>query len=379
MAKRANGEGYIGRRKDGSGWGGYVTLGYGPDGKQQRRYFSAKTQAEAREKLQALVSERNGGCLSSETLTLAAYLDRWLTHKQRDVKFNTHRSYEMTARVHIKPRLGKVQLDKLTPLHIEELVSALLAEGQSAKVALGCVKLLRTALTQAVRWQLVGRNVAQSVTPPKHTPKEMQVWTPDEASRFLAVAREHRLYALFYLALATGMRRGELLGLKWESINMLAGTLVVQHNLIDRVSSVTLETPKTRASRRTIALSPDTVEALRAHRHSQWLEQCKAGEKWQEHGMVFPSDVGTLMFPANLMGAFRRLCAKARVPAIRLHDLRHTSASLLIRANVPPKVVADRLGHTDPGFTLRVYAHVYEEQRRAAALPLGEMLREAGD
>lgn len=379
MAKRANGEGYIGRRKDGSGWGGYVTLGYGPDGKQVRRYFSAKTQAEAREKLQALVAERNAGNVSMEQLTVAQYLDRWLAHKQRDVKFNTFRSYEMTTRVHVKPRLGRVMLDKLTPLHVEQMVGGLLRDGHSPKVALGCLKLLRTALGQAVRWQLVGRNVAQAVKPPKHNAKDMHAWTPEEASRFLAAAQGHRLYALFYLALATGMRRGELLGLKWESVDLFNGTLKVQHNLIDRVSSVTLETPKTKASRRTIALSADTVEVLRAHRHAQWLEQCRAGERWQEHGMVFPSDVGTLMFPANLTRTFRRLCAESRVPVIRLHDLRHTAASLLIRAHVPPKVVADRLGHTDPGFTLRVYAHVYEEQRRAAAIPLGELLAEAGD
>ena len=379
MAKRANGEGYIGRRKDGSGWGGYLTLGYDANGKQQRRYFSAKTQAEAREKLQTLVAERNSGNISTEVLSLAAYLDRWLEHKQRDVKFNTHRSYEMTARVHVKPHLGKIQLDKLTPLSIEQMVSALLAAGRSAKVALGCVKLLRTALAQAVRWQLVGRNVAQLVKPPKHNVKEMHAWTPDEASRFLAVARSHRLYALFYLALTTGMRRGELLGLKWESVNVLTGMLIVQHNLIDRVSSVTLESPKTRASRRTISLSPDTVEVLQGHRHSQWLAQCQLGAAWQEHGMVFPSDTGTLMFPSNLSRIFRRLCIQAKVPVIRLHDLRHTAASLLIRANVPPKVVADRLGHTDPGFTLRVYAHVYEEQRRAAALPLEQLLSAVGD
>jgi integrase len=156
-------------------------------------------------------------------------------------------------------------------------------------------------------------------------------------------------------------------------LDLGAGTLTVRHNLVDRVSEVTLDTPKTRASRRTLALSPDTVKTLLLRRQAQAVER-GAAARWQEHGMVFPSDEGTLMRPTNLTRTFNALCARAGVPRIRLHDLRHTAASLMIRAGIPPKVVADRLGHTDPGFTLKVYAHVYDEQRREAALPLGTLL-----
>lgn len=367
--KRANGEGSICRRSNGKGWVGSLTLGHDQNGKQLRKYVSGDTQAEVREKLDALKRDRERGQAPTDgKLTVAEVMERWLTFKSRDVRQTTYADYQTHVRQFLKPRLGQVKLDKLTPLQVEDMVVGVLDSGQSPARAIRCLKVLKMALSQAVDWGLTSRNAAERVKPPKAVKREMQVWTPEQVQRFLKAAEGHRYYALFYTAIATGMRRGELMALEWADVDVDRAQLTVSRSVVYVQGSLHMSEPKTAAGKRVVALSPDVLAVLKDHR-----------AEFGQGSLVFPSRAGNWLNPSNLARKFEELCQVADVPRIRFHDLRHTSASLLIRNNVPVKVVSDRLGHADSSFTLRTYVHVFEDQRRAAALSMGEMLREAGD
>ena len=348
---------------------GSITLGHDANGKQLRRYVSGATQAEVREKLNALKRDRDRGVVgASAKLTVGEMLDRWLDFKSRHVRQTTYADYQTHSQRFLKPRLGHVKLDKLTPLQVEDMLMGVLDSGQSAARAVRCLKVLKMALAQAEDWELVGRNVAERVKPPKVSRQEMRVWTPQEVQRFLQAAEGHRYYALFYTAIATGMRRGELMGLQWGDVDFLRGQITVARSVVYLQGKLLPSEPKTAAGKRVVTIGPDLVEVLKAHRIQHGRDR-----------VVFASGTGSILTPSNVARAFKVLCQQAQVPRIRFHDLRHTSASLLIRSNVPVKVVSDRLGHADSSFTLRTYVHVFDDQRRAAALPLGQMLCEAGD
>lgn len=246
------------------------------------------------------------------------------------------------------------------------------------------------ALRQGVRWQMLPRNVADAVRPPKIQRQEMQVWTASQVAAFLDVAQAHRLHAAFYVALMTGMRRGEVLGLHWADVDWERSRVKVRHNLVEvrgegqagkthagkaTVSSVqvVLQTPKTAASRRTVVPSPGTLSKLREHQARQAQERATAAEAWQEQGLIFASELGGLTNPRAINGWFRTLKDQAGLPTIRFHDLRHTAASLMIQRGVSPKTVSDRLGHVDVAFTLRTYAHLYDDQREEAAFDLADL------
>lgn len=366
--KRANGEGSICKRSNGKGWVGSITLGHDANGKQLRRNVSGVTQAEVREKLDALKRDRSRGeVVPSTPETVSQFLDRWLSHKQRDIRMTTYSDYALNVRKHITPHLGTVKLEKLTPLHVESLVTHLLDQGHSESLASRCLRIVKMALNQAVIWGLMGRNVADRVKPPKVKREEMQVWTPEQAGLFLKALESHAYYALFYTALATGMRRGELMGLRWSDVDFARSQLTVARSVVSMSGNPHVSEPKTAAGKRVITLSTDVVDLLKQQRLAQVV-----GEE-----LVFVSKAGTFLQPVSIKRVFERYAALAKVPRIRIHDLRHTSASLLIRNNVPVKVVSDRLGHADSSFTLRTYVHVFEDQKRAAALSMGEMLSKA--
>lgn len=390
MAKRANGEGTLSRRKDKTGktigWRAAVVVGYRVDGTEDRRWVSGKTQSDVQEKLRGLqVDVHTGMVADTQGMTVASFLDQWIEHKQRDtVRPNTLRSYRDTVRLNITPYLGRKKLDKLRPLDIEHMLTQLSQAKKSAALSAYAVRILKMALRQGVHWQMIPRNVAEAIRPPKVERKDINVWTEQQVVTFLNFTARHRLNALFYLALMTGMRRGELLGLHWADIDWERSRLKVRHNLIEirsegipgkkhagksTVSSVKagLHDPKTKASRRTIPLSPGTMAALKAHQAQQNVDREKAAEVWSPQDLVFTSEIGDLINPRALYDTFKSLAVLAGVPSIRFHDLRHTAASLMIRRGLSAKTVSDRLGHADVAFTLRIYAHLYEDQKEEAA------------
>lgn len=378
--KRPNNEGSIYARKDKQGrivsYRGVLTVGW-KAGKQVRQSFTAASKEEVRVLMSRAVVQRQDGILPPiSTLTVGAYLDQWMQYKAGEVRRSTLRSYQGIVENHLKPILGRERLDKLHPRHVDYLHQQIQSKKLSHRTLEHAHTLLHGALNHAVRIELLPRNVAEAVKLPRRsTPRaEMKVWTTEQVGLFLEHASTQRLYALFYLALATGMRRGELMALQWENTDLEQGVIRVKHSLVELKEGIQITEPKTRASKRMIPLAPDAVEILRTHQARQAQERARMGVRWQEYGLAFSTQVGSYLDSANLTRTFRRLSKAAGVPIIRLHDLRHTHASLLALRGVTPKVIADRLGHTNVGFTMQVYTHLYDEQRRDAAPNLAELI-----
>ena len=358
MGRRADGEGTITQRQDGT-WMGQISLGYDDSGKRKRKTVYGKTQKEVRAKVDEVKQQLASGTFSDTKLTVRQYLEQWHTEKAREVRPRTVELYRLQAEKHIYPRIGRIKLDKLTPLHLQSMCGEI-ADEVGARTAELCRVQMVGALKQAVRWGLIARNPADAVNPIKVNKQEIKIWNPADAAKLLDASQGHRLYALFYLAMSTGMRRGELLALRWNDV---------------RGSTVHVRQSKTRKGVRRIALSPDVLAVLDKHRERQDLERSFLAEVWPDTGLVFPSEVGTPIEPGNLRRTWVTLQKQAGVTQIRLHDLRHLHASMLIvKGKKSPIEVADRLGHTNPSFTLDVYGHLFEEVQQEEAMSILEFL-----
>ena len=368
--KRADGEGTISKRPDGT-WEAKISLGYDGEGRRKRRTVYGRTQGEVREKIEVLKQQVASGTYTDVKLTIAAYLERWLGEKKRTIKPSTLEQYESCVNRSIAPVIGNVKLDKLTPLQVQNLVNGIYDVSGAARAA-KCRTVLFSAYKQAIRWQLATRNPVEATEPVKEPHREMTLWEPEQAARFLDVARGHRLYAFFYLGMATGLRRGELLGLRWVDIE--GSLLHVKQTLVKVGSQLILSTPKTRKGFRTVALSPDVLEVLLLHRQRQDAERTLLGDTWKHPELVFTSEAGTPLNPDNLKRVRDYLMEKADVPRVRLHDLRHLHASLAIKGGMDAKVLADRLGHSRASFTLDRYTHLFESQRAQSAVSLLDFL-----
>ncbi len=382
MAKergRANGEGTIKRkkRKDGR-WEGQYTVTM-PDGTLKRKSVYAHTKKEVAKKLRKAIADRDGGLVfEAEGLTVEEYLERWLADSvEGSVARSTFERYEQLSRLHIAPVIGKVKLSKLTPAHVQGLYKKKLGEGISVRTVEYIHATLNRALGQAVKWQLVPRNVAQAATAPRPRKKEMVAFDREQTRRFLEAARGDRLEALYVLAVTTGLRQGELLGLKWSDLNLKEGTLTVKRSLrVDKNGPRFTEGKRDR-SRRRIDLGASTVAALKAHRARQNEERLKYAGLWEDHGLVFCKEDGGPIRACNMTRhSFAKILKRAGLDGVGLtfHGLRHTCATLMLLNNVPAKVVSERLGHADVAFTLRVYSHVLPGMQRNAADGLDEML-----
>ncbi len=375
MGKRGQNEGSIYKRKDGR-WEAALTIP-GTGGKRQR--FYGETQREVREKLTAARRALDQGDLPiRERQTVGQFLERWLTDVVKPgVRPRTHQSYAQLVRLHLKPALGHHQLTKLTPQHVQALLNAKLAAGLSPRTVQYLRAVLRRALGQALKWGLVARNVATLVDPPRSVRHENRPLTADEARRFLAAARGDRLEALYAVAVALGLRQGEILGLRWPDIDLDAQVLTVRF-AIQRVDGTwQLVEPKTRRSQRAIAIPPLIIAQLRQHRARQLEERLLAGARWQDWDLVFPSTVGTPIDPRNLTKRYKALLQRAELPAIRFHDLRHSCASLLVAQGLHMRVVMETLGHSQIGLTMNTYAHIMPDLQRQAADLMEGLLGEA--
>lgn len=368
--RRGKGEGSVFEQSNGT-WRGKVTTGYDEAGKQRFKWVSGKTQGEALAKVAEIKQQLALGTFSDTKLIVKDYLEQWLTEKGREVKPQTAEDYRYQLEKYVIPLIGKLELSKLTPLKVQAMCGKL-ADGISPQRANKCRRVLSGALSQAVRWQLIPRNPCEAVKPLKVTQKEMTLWTPDEAARFLDSSRSHRLFALFYLAMSTGLRRGELLGLRWQDVG--ENCLYVKQSVIEQRGRIMITTPKTEKGARRVALSPDVNEVMRQHHKRQDAERHMLGTAWPDTGLVFVSEVGTLLHPRNFTRTWHTLQKNAKVRQVKLHDLRHLHASMAIRSGVDPKVLADRLGHARASFTLDVYTHLFDEQRANSAVSLLDFL-----
>jgi integrase len=375
---RANGDGDVFPRKNKAGKitsyrGAYV----GPDGK--RRYVSGKTKEEARKALrQARGDAERGLVFDADNLKLGEYLDRWLSDSVSDtVKATTFERYEQITRLHLKPALGRVKLKALTPAHVRGLYREKLEAGLSARTVRYIHTTLHKALKQAVMDGLIPRNATESVKPPQPSREEMCPLTPEQAKLLLKVAHEtgDRLEAVYVLAIHTGLRQGELLGLKWDDVDLEDGSLQVRRTLTTTKNGPLFTSPKTTCSRRSVKLTSHAIEAVRHHLERQLGEIDRVGSLWSENGLIFASEMGESLNRHNLTRrSFKPLLKRAGLPQIRFHDLRHTCATLLLTRNVNPKIVSEMLGHSSIAITLDTYSHVLPNMRDQAAAAMEEAL-----
>jgi len=377
--KRGNGEGSIYKCKDRPGYRASYTVqtAKGP----KRRYVSGKTRREVEEKLTKAKAERDGGLVfDAGDLTLGEYLDRWLSDSVRDaVKQSTFENYEYVVRRHLRPSLGRTKLKVLAPAQVQGLYRAKLDSGLSARTVQLIHTVLHKALKQAVRWGLVPRNVTDAVTAPKpakEATKGIRVLNADQARTLLGAARGDRLEALYVLAITAGLREGELLGLRWQDVDLEGATLSVRQQLTrTKKDGLCFTTPKSPKSRRSVRLTRSAVEALERHRRRQLEEKSRLAGLWRDTGLVFTSTTGTPLDVGNLTyRSFRPLLEQADLSRIRFHDLRHTCATLLLSKNVNPKVVQERLGHANISETMDTYSHVLPSMQETAVNAMEDVL-----
>jgi len=293
-------------------------------------------------------------------MTVGEYLDRWLNDSDRgSVRTSTYERHEQIIRLHLKPALGRVKLSKLTPAHLQGFYRDKLDSGLSPATVQKIHAVLHKALAQALKWNMIPRNAADVVKAPRPAPEEMRPLSPDEAAKFMEAAHGDKLEALYLLAVQTGMRQGELLALEWEDVDLNEGVIRVRRTLARSGGRIALGEPKTRGSRRSIHLTGAAVEALRGHLERQLEDIERLGDLYHDHGLVFTSQVGTLINPSNLRRrSFAPLLQRAGLPQIRFHDLRHTCATLLLSRNTNLRLVQDLLGHATVAITLDTYSHI---------------------
>ena len=279
-------------------------------------------------------------------------------------------------RLHILPTLGQVKLQKLSPQHVQRLYILKKQAGCGPSTIRQMHQILHRALDDALRWNLVSRNVCDVVKRPPVPKKEMQALTTIQAQHLLSAARGDRLEALYVLALTTGMREGELLGLKWVDVDLEVGTVRIQR-IVKRVAGqgMVVSEPKTRAGRRHITLSRLGIDALKKHRLRQQEARLLAGARWQDQGWIFSTKWGTPLDADSIRRTcFPQLLARAGLPRIRFHDLRHTAATLLLMLQTHPKIVQELLGHSNNSITLDIYSHVTPSLQKEAVSSLERLL-----
>ncbi|TAK30434.1 MAG: site-specific integrase [Chloroflexota bacterium] len=385
--------GYLRQRTKGS-WS--LTVELDPDpitGKRRQKFETVLgTKKQAEERLAKLLNEAATGLLLAETTTwtLAEYLRHWLVaYAAQNCRPKTQAGYTDLCEKLIIPLAGHVKLAKLTGAHLREMYTTLLTKGRpggrplSARTVQHTHRVLKEALSHAVKWQMIPRNVADAVDPPRPERKEMQTWNADEARRFLSVVTattadgaESVPYGMaLAFALQTGVRKGELLGLRWQDVSLEHGTVQISQT-IQRVQRMGLVVgqPKTSRGRRRIKLTATMIELLKTHKARQNAVRLQLGPAWEGHDLVFCTPLGTPLDPRNIYRSFVTACTRAGVPRIPFHSLRHTHATLLLMENVPAKIVSERLGHANIGMTLDTYSHVLPEMQDMAVGKLEELL-----
>lgn len=374
-------------RADNGTWSLVVDLP-GANGRRRqlrRRGFATKKDAQAA--LTAILADKHRGVLVAPSkATLGSYLlDIWLPGRRSSLLPSTAAAYEGIIRLYVLPELGRARLRSVDGAALNRLYSRLLTEGRtesrrglgaglSPKTVRNVHGVLTRAMRDAVSWGQLQRNACDTADPPRGRVPEMKAWTADELRRFVKAAESHRWAAVWMLMASTGMRRGEVLGLRWTDVDLKAATITIRSTRIRYGKTTAASTPKTARGNRTIAIGPATLSALKAWKRTQTAERLQIGGGWQgEHGLVVTNLDGSAPNPEAFSNLFAKLVRAAGPPPIRLHDLRHSYATAALAAGVPVKVLSQRIGHADIGVTLAVYAHVMpgddeDAARRADAL-----------
>ncbi len=374
-SRRGRGEGSVFRRKDGL-WCGEVVVGYDAHGRRKRRTVYG-TKREVLDQLARLRTDVLAGTLTDpRRLGVAAFLERWLEDTARPaVRAATYQLYAIVIRRHLAPRLGGFQLARLSPAHVQSVLADLERTGSSPRLRQLVFDVLHHALRRAVEWNLLPRDPCAVVTRPRVPRREMRVLAPEQAQRFLDAAREDRLHALYAVLVGCGLRLGEALGLTWPDTDLGRGTVTVRRQLCEVNGKLSMQEPKTERARRTVDLPVFVADALRQHQERMQAE----GHLLNDRLLVFVDTDGTPIHRSALRRqSFLPLLRRAGIPHIRLHDLRHTCATLHLRQGTHPSIVAHMLGHSRVSMTLDVYSHVLPTMGVEAARRMDALLRDRG-
>ena len=369
MARRSNNEGSLSKRPNGT-WRAQVSI----EGK--RLSHNGDTKVDCQHWLRKMLEQiEQGLTYAGSQTTIEGFFSNWIETVRSSLRPKTVHQHEQIINNYIIPGLGKIKVKDLRP----EIVDAFYQKQLKAETGVRTVRyihsVLHAGLEKAVKLAIIGRNPVDGATPPRLVSNEMQVLDESQVLRFLVGVQDHRNKALFHLAVKTGMRQGELLGLKWIDLDWVSGCLQVRRQLqrIDGKGYVFCE-PKTKSGRRTIQLGENMLQTLREHINDQRLDRMAAGRRWKENDLIFPSTIGTPLDLRNLLRDFKETLEKVGLPEIRFHDLRHTAASIMLKHNIPVLTVSRILGHSKPSVTLDVYGHLIPGMQSIAAKIMDEVI-----
>lgn len=369
--RRGHGEGSIYQRQDGR-WVGEVDLGW-VDGKRKRKAVYGRTRAEVARRIRDVQAAVDRGLpVPDDRLTVGVFLDWWAKNAlDGTVSVGTQDTYERLIRLYVKPTLGHIRLTRLRPADVSAMQRAMSERGLSASTINGARKVLGRALRRATQEELVARNVASVVDGPPVARTEGRSLTLKDAKILLGAAADDRLEAAYVLLLALGLRRGEVLGLRWDDLDLdgdPARIEICQQLQRHAQTGLHLTELKTAKSRRTLDLPAPVIGVLRAHKARQSSERLRLGEAWgEDRGLVFTTPIGTPLDPDNFRRQITRLTERAGLGKWTSRELRHSAGSLLFAMGVPMKVVSETLGHSSERVTSEVYVHVQADHRAAAA------------
>ncbi len=385
--KRGAGEGNIYQRSDGR-WHARLSLGQGNGKRIRKSYYGATQAAVEEELLKARAKQSQGIVVSTDRQTVEQFIKKWLEQTVKpNAKQRSYESFSTISRLHIYPVIGRVRLDRLTPQHIANLLDLKRqpvkgeeqkqdpAPGLSPQSLVNIRTVLRSALAQAVKWGLVARNVATLVDAPRVPRPKVHTLNADEARKLLDIAKGSRFEAILALALTLGMRRGEILGLRWADVDFEHGVIRISQAVQRLATGLTITEVKTERSRRVLAIPESIARVLRLRRARQAQERLLAGLQWKDTGLCFTAPNGGPVEPITLHRAYKVLLTAANLPAaVRFHDLRHSAASLLLASGVHLRAIMELLGHSSISLTANTYSHVQPAMMRDVANTMEQIL-----
>lgn len=363
--------------KTADGYGFRVSMGKDPvTGKYpQKRFSGYKSKTQARQEKKRIELEvKQGTYLVDQDIKLATFLQKWLDHKSKHVTEGTMSHYRPYVNKHLIPHLGHVDIGKVKPSHIQQLYDYYVEEEILTNTSIKHMhRILHNAYNAAIKWEYVSRNPCLGASPPAPEKKMMQTWDEIDIQTFLEENMNHRLYMFYLLALSTGMRKGELLGLTWDNIDFTNSVLAVTQAVRKKKGGgYELGKVKTKYAERTISLFDHVNEALKKHKKDQMAYKMENRQSYEDQGLVFATGNGTFFSPHNIQRYWAQSLKESAVKPIRFHDLRHTHATLLLKMKEHPKVVQERLGHSSITVTLDLYSHVMPNIQKEAATNFGQ-------
>lgn len=367
--RRSHGEGTIRQRADGR-WEARISL---PDGGRKSLY--GKTRKEVQDKLrQAKRKVESGIDLTKDKITVRQYLEQWLKDIEPNLRPSTHANYASYCRNHLIPSLGAIRLGELRAPQVNNTLRNMAEKGLSARTRNLARSILRKALNDAIDADYLTSNAAEKARPARQETTPVEPLTPKQVQTLLSHTRDHWYGPLIHTAIGTGLRQGELFGLRWNDVDLDNATLTVRFALQRIGGGPTFVPPKTEKSRRTIALDPTTLEALKRQRVRQVEARLAVGKKWEDWNLVFTTTIGTPLDQSNVTRQFQKLLREAGLPHQRFHDLRHCAASLLLSEGAELRTIQEFLGHSQISLTANTYTHLSEKLRRDTADRMGAAL-----